>query len=136
MNITHDNSKQTVDKPEIEQVVREQKEFSILGTYALTKGLSLFAYNSLTGKIRRITLKRGDFIQCELVKFGDNKIEWVYFDPENYNTTIDSKEIYFESLNLEKAEKRVEKFKQGRIEELFNLKKPSKSTINIFEPIS
>jgi hypothetical protein len=37
---------------------------------------------------------------------------------------VDSKNIYFEALNLKNAQKRLAKFKKGEIKELCNLKEP------------
>lgn len=128
MNLIPELKPEKVNKPEIEQVVKEKMEYTLLGSYNINKGFSLFAYSSSTNKIRKVSLKKGKFIQCELTSIG-----WIWFDPENLNTTIDSKEIYFEALNMEKAIKRVDRFKKGKIKELMNLKKPRKKTINIFE---
>lgn len=129
MNLTP-QPKDSTTKPEIEQVVKEKMEYSLLGTYNISKGFKLFAYSSVNGKIREVILNRGEFIQCELTNEG-----WIWFDPENMHTTIDSKEIYFEAFNLRSAQNRVKKFKEGSIKELFNLKKPSNKTINIFNEL-
>ena len=130
MNIIPEISNKKTTKPEIEQVVKEKMEYSLLGTYNITNGFNLFAYSSVTGKIREVEIKRGEFIQCELTTEG-----WIWFDPERMSTIIDSKEIYFEAFNMKSAINMVAKFKDGKKKELFNLKKPTKSTINIFEHI-
>lgn len=121
-----------VKKNETEQVVKEKKEFTLLGKYNLTKGFHLFCYNPITDKVSKIKIKIGEFIQCELVKFEDG-VHWVWFDPENFNISIDNRNIYFEAINMNLAIKRVEKWKQGKIKELFNLKKPRKDSIDIFK---
>lgn len=124
-----------IKKNEIEQVVREQQEYTLLGQYVITKGLKLFSYNPSNSKIEEVVIKRGEFIQCIPTEFDNegNILEWVYFDPENYNTTIDSRNYYLQALNMNSAVKRVEKFKQGKIKDLFNLKKPNPGGIDFFK---
>lgn len=123
-----------VKKNETEQVVREKKEFTLLGKYNLTKGFSLFCFNPISRKVSKIEIKRGEFIQCELVKFEDG-VRWIWFDPENFNVSIDSRNIYFEALNISHAKIRVEKFKEGQIKDLFNLKTPKNGSIDIFKSL-
>lgn len=130
MDIIPEFKDNKVNKPEIEQVVKEKMEYSLLGTYNISKGFKLFAYSSLTGKVREVEIKRGEFIQCELTTEG-----WIWFDPENMQTTIDSKEIYFEAFNMVSAINRIDKLRKGKIKDLFNLKKPTKKTINLFEKL-
>lgn len=120
-----------IKKSEIEQVVREKQEYTLLGKYNLTKGFKLFCYNPINGEVTQPKIKVSGFIQCELVNV-DGVPTWQWFDPENFNVTIDSRNIYFESLNIKNAINRVKKWKEGKIKELFNLKKPCICSINIF----
>jgi len=54
MDILNNIHKDKIRKPEIEQVVKEQMEYTILGTYSITKGFTLFAYNSVKNQIRKV----------------------------------------------------------------------------------
>jgi len=117
-------------KPEVETVVNQKMEFTLLGTYQLSKGFTLFGYNPATDEIMPIEIKQGEFIQCELTTEG-----WIWFDPENMQTTIDSLLYYFEALNIKKARNRVEKMKAGKLNDICNLKKPGNGTIDIFKPL-
>lgn len=134
MNILTDKSNENIRKTEVEQVVREKKEFTLLGKYNLTKGYRLFCYNHSDKTISQVKLKLGSFLQCELVKY-DNLIQWIWFDPENMHVNINSKNTYFEALNMNFAMKRVTKWEQGKVQELFNLKKPKNKSIDIFESL-
>ncbi len=127
MKLFEDISQDKINKPAVEQIVKEKVEFNILGTYSLTRGLTLFNYNPKTDEINIQSIKRGDFIQCVLTTEG-----WIWFDPENYNTTIDGRLYYFEALNRKSAKVRVDKFKQGKIKELFNLRKPNPEGIKFY----
>ena len=51
-------------------------------------------------------------------------------DKATSHVIIDNKKIYFEALNMKNAQKRLDKFKSGKIKELFNLKKPA--TISLY----
>ncbi len=137
MDILNDTKAKKVHKPEIEQVVREQMEFTLLGTYTIGRGYKLFSCNPTDFSVEQITVKQGDFIQCELVRFpgGRPSGEWVWFDPENFNVSIDSRVYYFQALNLRTAKERVGRFKAGKLKDLFNLKKPNPNGIDFFEKL-
>ena len=128
MNIIPDvNKGHAVSTIEIEQVQQEQKEYILLGTFLLTKGLRLFCYDHLENEVFEITIKYSDTIHLYLI----NR-QWVLVDWEAAKCSIDSKFIHFEALNLKSAEKRVARFKEGKIKELFNLRKPSKEGIKFY----
>ncbi len=120
-----------VHKSEVEQVVKQKQEYTLLGKYNISRGFKLFCYNPTNSKITQPEIKRGDFIQCELVK-SDEGIGWIWFDPENMNITINSRNIYFESLNMKTAIKRVMNWRAGKVTDLFNLSKPREGSIDIF----
>ena len=64
-----------------------------------------------------------------LLKF-DGKI--IPYDSEAAKCTVDSRNIYFQALNIKNANKRVSKWKSGLIKELFNLDKPNKDGIKLW----
>ena len=120
MEIVTTSNKDTVNKPAIEQVVKQKMEYTLLGTYGLKRGMKLFAYDYSKQTVEEVIIKRGNYLVCELTTEG-----WVVYDPENFNVTIDSKLDYFQSPSITIANNLVKKLKEGKIQTLFNLKPPS-----------
>jgi len=128
MNIVPDITKaNSVSSPEIEQVQQEQTEYLLLGTFLRTKGLCLFYYNPVNGEIREADIKYSDTLH--IYKFPD---KWITIDWESQKTTVDSKVMYFEALNMKSAKQRVDRFIHGLIRELCNLRVPSKEGIKFY----
>ena len=121
------SKKESTSKCEIEQVQQEQKEYILLGTFLRTKGLDLFYYNPANDEIKKAKINYGDTIHLYLVNGKFILIDWEY-----QKCTVDSKVIYFESLNMKSAIKRIEKYKQGKLRELANLKPENKEGIKFF----
>lgn len=127
MIIIPDSGKQSIDKPEIEVVEKEKMEYKHLTTYLYTKGLKIFSYNHFTDTIEEIVIRYSDTIHI-VPKDGilvavDLEFEKAYVDPRLQ---------YFECLNMESATKRVNRWKQGKISTLCNLKEPSKEGIKFY----
>lgn len=114
-------NKSDFSKSEIEQGEKEKQEYKLLGKFSRTPGLKLFAYNSQKDEIFEVKIS-----QKSIIDFTD--IEKTL--PEE--ATVDSRNIHFEALNITTAQKRVSKFKAGKIKELDNLKKPSTGCISFF----
>ena len=128
MDIIPDISKRdSTSKCEIEQVQQEQKEYLLLGTFLRTKGLRLFYYNPTDDKIKEAVIKYSDTLH--IYKLPD---KFITIDWESQKTTVDSKVIYFESLNLRSAERRVKNYKSGKIKELANLRIPNEEGIKLY----
>ncbi len=123
--------KEKVSKNETEIVVKQKMEYTLLGTYVISKGLKLFSYNPLNGEVKEVEINRSDTITTEYTKDG-----WIWYDEEMRKATIDGRLYYFEALRLQSATKRVEKFKKGTLKELFNLKEPNLDGIDFFNPLS
>jgi GDP-D-mannose dehydratase len=129
MNIVPDITKaNSVSSVEIEQVQQEEKEYILLGTFLRTKGLNLFYYNPVDGSVTEAVIKYGDTIH--IYKMPDNS--FIAIDWEAQKTTVDSKCIYFECLNMSNALQRVKRFKNGSVKELFNLRRPNPDGIKFF----
>jgi hypothetical protein len=119
--------KEKVLKPEMEQVQQEKQEYHLIGTYLRTAGQKLYGYNHLENKIFEVEIKYGDTIN--LVPLDGQLV------PIDYTTqecVVDSRFTYFESLNLKNAHRRVERYKQGFIKDLCNLRKPSKEWVRFY----
>ena len=128
MNIVPDITKaNTVSNPEIEQVQQEQTEYLLLGTFLRTKGLCLFYYNPVNGEVKEATIKYSDTLHVYRCPDG-----WITVDWESQKTTVDSKVMYFEALNMKSAIHRVKRFKQGFIKELCNLRIPNEEGIKFY----
>jgi len=115
-----ETSDKTTSKPEMENVEREKQEYKLIGTFLRTRGLKLYAYNSLKNLLTEVDITHGDTIH--LIPDENGKLRAV--DLELEKATVDSRDIHFEALNWKNAEKRLKKFKQGEIKELCNLKEP------------
>lgn len=118
--------KDKISNSDIEMVQDQQHEYSLLGTFARTKGLKLYELNHKDGNLSEVNIKYSD---TATVVVRNGKLTWV--DLEAQETTIDTRNTYFEALNERSACVRVEKFKRGEIAELFNLKKPTNNSIKL-----
>lgn len=128
MNIVPETTKSnTVSQFEIEQVQLQKQEYYLLGTFLRTKGLILFYYNPENGEVKETKIKYSDTIH--IYKLPD---KWICIDWENQKCTVDSRFIYFESLNIKNAKDRVKKYKNGKIKELCNLRIPNKEGIKFY----
>ena len=50
----------------------------------------------------------------------------------NGETNVDSRNIHFEAVSLKSAKNRIKKYKDGKIKELCNLRKPSKNGLKLW----
>lgn len=128
MNIlgkSHDDK--VTSKPEMEMVENEKDEFKLIGKYMRTKGLSLFSYNSMKDELRivKIDKKKDLSITFEEAQMGTKEVT-------EEECVVDSRNIHFEALNMKNAKKRVQKYKDGKIKELCNLREPSNNKIELW----
>ena len=123
MNIVPDIAKQNaVSQFEIEQTQLQKQEYYLLGTFLRTKGLNLFFYDPQEGIVKEAKIKYSDTLH--VYKMPDNR--FITIDWEAQKCTVEGRYIYFEALNLRSAMKRVNRFKGGMINELSNMRVPSK----------
>jgi len=127
MDLLKNNSSHGLDKPTMEQVQQEKQEYYLLGSFIRTRGLLLFGYNYIKDEIFPVDIKYSDTIH--LVP-SDGKL--LPIDYESEKCTIDSRFTYFESLNHKNAISRVNKYKQGKIHSLSNLRKYNPDGIKFF----
>ena len=128
MNILNDKLDfKIAPKNEIEQVQKQKQEFKLLGTYFRTAGLNLYCYNPNSNKIEEVELKSNSKT-CVLIPLEKG---YLIEDYEKPKITVNPHWDYFEALNLKNAIKRVEKFKQGKIKTLWNLKTINNNKINL-----
>jgi hypothetical protein len=102
-----ESSDKTTSKPEMENVEQEKQEHKLIGTFLRTKGLKLFAYNSLKNELFEVEIKYGEILHIVPDGYGGLKA----IDPEFEKAFVDSRNIHFEALNFKNAEKRLSKVK-------------------------
>ena len=128
MNILNDKLDfKIAPKNEIEQVQQQKQEFRLLGTYFRTSGLNLYCYNPHKNIVEEVQLKSNSKT-CVLIPLEKG---YLIEDYEKPKISVNPNWDYFEALNLKNAIKRVEKFKQGKIKTLWNLKTINNNKINL-----
>lgn len=110
--------KDSVSKPELEQVEKEKQEYKLVGRYLRRKGLKLYAYNSTKDKLVEVQINTKDSVN--LIPDENGKLNPIDLGLEEVE--VDTRNIHFESLNLKNAEKRIGKYKAGKIKELCNMR--------------
>ena len=124
--------KQVIDKiktsTSIEQVQQEKQEFKLLGTYLRTVGLNLYCYNPHKDIVEEVEVKSNSKT-CVLVPLEQG---YEIQDYERQKIEVDPTWDYFEKSNMKNAIRHVEKFKQGKIKSIWNLKLPNKNAIYLF----
>lgn len=116
-----------LNKPEIERLQQEKQEYHLLGSFLRTRGMFLFGYNHLKDEVFKIELQKGETIEAKIIdgvlSIGETAAQ---------KCTVDSRYTYFEAINLKNAIKRVEKYKNGKINELSNLRKTDDDYLSFF----
>ena len=108
---------------EIQQ--KQKQEYKMIGKYWVNKSLKLFQYNpsncevSFVERISESNGKGNIYIVAV-----DGKLEAKDLDYEK--AVVDSRMIFFEAMSLKTANIRVQKWKDGKIKELCNLREWSK----------
>jgi hypothetical protein len=113
-----------ISKPEIEQVEQEKMEYHMLGTFLRTRGLQLFCYNPMEDKVELVNI-----LYSNTIHIIPENGQLIAVDLEAEKTTVDSRCEYFEALNMDSAKRRVKRWKEGKIKELFNLRDPNKEPL-------
>lgn len=130
MNILNDKTDMTLTTmADIEMVEQQKQEFRLRGTYLRTPGLCLFCWNPHRDRVELVEVEKPK--TCVL-KIVDQKTgEWAVEPLEKEKITVNSTWEYFEALNIENAQRRVHKFKSGKIKYLFNLRIPGPGKLDI-----
>lgn len=124
MNILNDkNSFDSCNKNEIEQVQQQKQEFKLLGTYLKTPGLNLYCYNPHTNTIEEVTIIKPK--TCIMITLDDGS--YIVQPYEKSRIEVNPNWDYFEKSNMSNAIKHLNKYKQGKIKTLWNLKIPPKN---------
>ena len=116
----------SIKQNEIEHVEKQKHELKHLGTFFRTRGLNLYSYSHLTGKIQQVDIKRGNTIYAVV---QDGRL--IAKDLETEKCLAGVALEYFEALNMKTAQERIKAWKQGK-KQLCNLKVPSENGIKYF----
>jgi hypothetical protein len=121
--------KSAIDKPEMEMVEKEKQEYKLVGQYLRTKGLRMFSYNSLKDELKEVSIENKKEVTMVMDAEGKLNAKDLGFE----ECEVDSRNIHFEALNMKNAKKRVQKYKDGKLKELCNLRNPDElDTIKLF----
>lgn len=127
MDIIPNNINQSLPKSGIEAVENEQDEYKLIGKFRRTKGLRLFAYNASKDKIYEVEV---DHTELAKLVFNGEQLQ-----PERVaaeEVTVDGRHTHFEALNIKSATKRLNRFKDGKIKDLCNLKSYNPDGIKLY----
>lgn len=104
-------------KDSIENAEREKQTYSIIGKFLRRKGLNLYSYCPKENILSLVEIDYSDTITIE-VKEG----KLIPIDKEAQKSIVDGNKEYFEALNFKTAQNRVNKYLQGKIKNINNLK--------------
>lgn len=127
MRVAAENINSTT-KTQMEQVEKKKHEYKLIGKYLRTRGLKLYAYNSLKDELKEIVITKKETVN--IIPDENGKLVPVNLSLEE--TQVDSRHEHFEALNFRTAERRVLRYKSGIIKELCNLRKPSIDGIKFY----
>ena len=114
----------------VEFVKQQQSEFKIIGSVQRTKGLKLFEYDHMRDKLREVEIKFKDEI---FIRRNSSGVVYADYDGAlTHDAFINGNNDHFEALNFKTAQNRVDKFKQGKLKYLNNLKPVTKNKIPIY----
>jgi len=125
LNLTPDKGKSK--KPEIERVEREKDEYKLIGRYLRKKGLRLYAYNPRNDELVECNIRKK-----EAVNLIPEEGKLIPVDLGLEEVTVDTRYIHFEALNQKNAEKRIRRWKEGKIKDLCNLREYKPEDIKLF----
>jgi hypothetical protein len=131
MNLLNDKTDFNLStKTEMELVEQEKQEFRLLGTYLRTPGLFLYCYNPHKEVVEEAFFLKSK--NCVLV-IDDNEKDWTVEPHERERLEVNPNWDYFEALNIGSARRRVERWKTGKLDSLWNLRMPSRlGSIKLF----
>jgi len=125
LNLTPDKGESK--KPEIERVEREKDEYILIGKYLRKKGLRLYAYNYMKEELYECDIRKKEAVN--LIP-EEGKLIPVNLGLEE--VTVDTRYIHFEALNQKNAEKRIRRWKEGKVKDLCNLREYKPEDIKLF----
>jgi len=131
MNIINNSNQDIINQNDIEQVQQQKQEFKLLGTYLKTAGLNLYCYNPHSNKVEEVIINRPSSTTCTLIPLEEAEKGYIIEDYKRPKIEVDPTWDYFEKSNMANAIKHVEKFKQGKISSIWNLKLPGKAKFQL-----
>ena len=126
----HRSSNNNINKNNIEVVEKEKQEYKLIDRIVRTRGLRLYSYNLTTDEINEIVLSN-DVNNTIYTTIRDNKL-CIDYEKTFDKAVIDPRNKHFEALNMNNAIRRVEKWKNGKIKELDNLRYYTEDKIDLY----
>lgn len=117
MDIHYKPTLNKTTKSEIEQVVKDKKEDKLVGTFLRRKGLTLFGYSPKDNTLYIVEIAKTQNGEITITNKGLSVI-----DQADEKAQVITSDIYFEALNQKSAEKRLSKYKAGKLSDLSNLR--------------
>tara|TARA_B110000046_G_scaffold112952_1_gene120146 strand:+ start:1301 stop:1684 length:384 start_codon:yes stop_codon:yes gene_type:complete len=127
MNLLNNKSQDKLSKDKIEKIQKKKTEYKMLASFSRSKGLKLYSYNIISQKIEELCITYSN--EAHMFYNGE-ELDW--YDPAYNKVNVDSKNIHFEVLNMENAIRRVNNYRKGKINDLFNLKSKVNKRINFY----
>lgn len=119
MDITPTITNTDPTRAEVEQVQQQQQEYHLIGSFMRTRGLKLYVYSLENDTITEIKPEVKTTIATALDPITGLLI--INDKESKEKCLIDSRNIPFEALNKQNAEKRIAKWKRGNIVQICNL---------------
>lgn len=114
-------------KADVETMEQKKHEYYFLGSFIRRAGLKLYSFDPFKQEINEIKIKYSNTIHV-ISQAG----QLIAIDLEAAKCTIDSRHEVFEALNIYSATQRVSSWKQGKIKELCNLRRPNPNGLKLF----
>ena len=130
MEIVINTRENNISKEEIEILQEQQKEYLLLGTYELRKGMLLWGYDAVKGHLFPQIIAKNRDLCVEII---NNEIT-VEKNLSTMKIVIDSCLLYFQATGWKAAQKKVKQFRDGKIKTLFNLRQPEQMSIDKIFP--
>lgn len=117
-----------INNTNVEIVQKQKQEYKYLGSYYVTRGMTLFSFDFMKNEIKIVEINYSNTIYA-VVRAG--KLVAVDYEVEKVMT--DSRLEFFESLNMKNEIKRVNKYLAGDIKVLCNLRTELNTSIDFFK---
>jgi hypothetical protein len=117
MDLLNEKQQDKSLKAEIEKIQEKQDEYSLVGTAYRRNGTILWSYSAMNNTLIEVVSEKKNYIQAVVV---DGKL--IAEHDAEIKAMIDTRCILFEAINRKSAEKRLSKYKAGKIQKLNNLR--------------
>ena len=110
---------------------KQKQEYKLVGRYWVNKSLKLFQHNPLTQEITFVN-RVNERETKGTIYLVTEEGKLVARDLDYEKAQVDPRMIFFEAMNRNTAQKRVEKWKVGKVKELCNLREITEDKIKLW----